>query len=225
MKLLPALVIEPAEQATASIIWLHGLGADGHDFEPLVPHLSPAQQPVRFIFPHAPEQPVTINNGMVMPAWYDITAMDLTQGEDAPGIEQSAQQLQQWIEHEIDAGIAPERIILAGFSQGGAIVLHTGLRYPKRLGGIIALSTYLPLVDRFEAENSRSTNDLPLFMAHGTYDPVIAIDSGERSATRIKAAGYQVEWHDYPMEHSVNNQEVADIAAWISRQLAKTVNE
>ena len=219
MSLLPALVINPEEQATASIIWLHGLGADGHDFEPLVPQLAHGQSPIRFIFPHAPQQPITINNGMVMPAWYDITAMDLTQGEDATGILKSEQLITKWIEHEIDAGIAPERIILAGFSQGGAIVLQTGLRYPKRLGGIIALSTYLPLADRFEAEHTHTSNNLPLFMAHGSDDPVIPINGGERSAMKIKSAGYEVHWRDYPMEHSVNNQEIDDIASWIALQL------
>jgi len=221
MTLLPALVVNPAEQASASIIWLHGLGADGHDFEPLVPQLELEQQPIRFIFPHAPTQAITINNGMVMPAWYDITSMDLTQGQDESGVEQSEQLLLQWIEHEIAAGIAPDRIILAGFSQGGAIALQTGLRYPKRLGGIIALSTYLPLSDRFDSENSYTHNNLPVFMGHGNYDPVIPIGAGERSAVKIRAAGYEVEWHDYPMEHSVNNKEVADIASWISHQLAK----
>ena len=219
MTLLPALVINPEEQATASIIWLHGLGADGHDFEPLVPQLELEQHPIRFIFPHAPEQPITINNGMVMPAWYDITSMDLTLSQDEPGIHESEQLLIRWIEHEIEVGIPPERIILAGFSQGGAIALQTGLRYPKRLGGIIALSCYLPLAERFESENSLISNNLPLFMGHGSYDPVISISSGEHSASKIKAAGYPVEWHDYPMEHSVNTEEINDIANWISRQL------
>jgi len=222
MSLLPALVINPEERATASIIWLHGLGADGHDFEPLVPQLESRQHPLRFIFPHAPEQPITINNGMVMPAWYDITAMDLTHGEDTPGVHESEQLLIEWIEHEITTGIPPERIILAGFSQGGAIALQTGLRYPKRLGGIIALSTYLPLPERFEHENSHASNNLPIFMAHGSYDPVISINSGERSAMQIRGAGYEVEWHDYPMEHSVNNEEIGDIASWISHQLGKS---
>lgn len=221
MSLLPALIINPEEQATASVIWLHGLGADGHDFEPLVPQLKLEQHSIRFIFPHAPAQPITINNGMVMPAWYDITSMDLTDGQDEAGVEKSEQLILQWIEHEIEAGIAHERIILAGFSQGGAIVLHTGLRYPQKLGGIIALSTYLPLADRFEEENSYQHNDLSIFMGHGNYDPVIPIAAGEHSAARIKSGGYTVEWHDYPMEHSVNNQEVADIANWISKQLDK----
>ncbi|MCW8825481.1 MAG: alpha/beta hydrolase [Gammaproteobacteria bacterium] len=219
MSLLPALVLNPEGAATASVIWLHGLGADGHDFEPLVPQLELEQHPIRFIFPHAPSQAITINNGMVMPAWYDVTSMDLTQGEDEAGIDQSQQLLINWIEHEIEAGIPPDRIFLAGFSQGGAIVLHTGLRYPKKLGGIIALSTYLPLPERFDSEHSHTTNDLPIFMAHGNYDPVIPIGSGERSAMRIKGAGYELSWHDYPMEHSVNNQEIGDIAAWLSHQL------
>lgn len=223
MSLLPALIINPEEQATASVIWLHGLGADGHDFEPLVPQLQLEHHSIRFIFPHAPAQAVTINNGMVMPAWYDITSMDLTQGQDASGVEQSEQLLLQWIEYEIENGIAPERIILAGFSQGGAIVLHTGLRYPKKLSGIIALSTYLPLADRFENENSHSTNNLPVFMGHGIYDPIIPVGAAEHSAERLRDGGYSVEWHDYSMEHSVNNQEVADIANWITVQLDKGV--
>ncbi|MDH3354038.1 MAG: alpha/beta hydrolase [Chromatiales bacterium] len=219
MSLLPALVIDPEEQASASIIWLHGLGADGHDFEPLVPQLAHKRHSIRFIFPHAPQRAVTINNGMVMPAWYDITKTDLSQGEDAPGIQASEQLIIEWIEHEIDAGITPERIILAGFSQGGAVVLQTGLRYPKKLGGIIALSTYLPLADSLEHENSHADNNLPIFMAHGQYDQVIPINGGERSATKIKATGYRVDWHDYPMEHSVSNQEIDDIARWIALQL------
>jgi phospholipase/carboxylesterase len=184
-----------------------------------VPQLELAHLPIRFIFPHAPELPITINNGMVMPAWYDITSMDLTQRQDEQGVYRSQQLLTNWIEHEIAAGIAPERIILAGFSQGGAIALHTGLRYPARLGGIIALSTYLPFADKFSAEHSHASNNLPIFMGHGSYDPVISLSSGERSAMQLKGTGYTVDWHDYPMEHSVNSAEVDDIARWIAHQL------
>ncbi|NOR51130.1 MAG: carboxylesterase [Gammaproteobacteria bacterium] len=225
MTLLPALVINPEKQATISVIWLHGLGADGHDFESVVPQLELNHHPIRFIFPHAPAQPITINNGMVMPAWYDITAMDLALGQDEAGVRNSEQLLIRWIEHEIDAGIAPEQIFLAGFSQGGAIALQTGLRYPQQLGGILALSTYLPLAESIDAENSYDTNNLPIFMAHGSYDPVIPMVGGERSASKLRELGYQVEWRDYPMEHNLNSKEIRDIASWISRQLDKTPAE
>lgn len=216
--LLPAVVIEPNQPATAAIIWLHGLGADGNDFVPVVPQLDVDELAVRFIFPHAPSRPISINNGMVMPGWYDITSMDITLGEDEEGIEASSRAVEAWIEHERAGGIAPERIILAGFSQGGAIALHTGLRSPHRLGGIMALSSYLPLHQRLGAERSHA--NLPIFMGHGSYDPVISITAGERSRTRLQRHHYAVEWHDYPMEHSVCSQELTDIGHWLRQRLS-----
>lgn len=218
--LLPAVVIKPPLPATASVIWLHGLGADGHDFEPIVAELGLGAAPVRFIFPHAPERPVTINMGYVMRAWYDITSHDLSQGQDAVGTRQSEQQLRAWIDHEKAEGISPERIILAGFSQGGAIVLHTGLRYPERLGGIMALSTYLPLADTVADEKNTANTDLPIFMAHGRQDPIIPLALAEQSRDSLLSLGHPVEWHDYPMQHSVCMDEISTIAGWLRERLA-----
>jgi phospholipase/carboxylesterase len=217
--LLPALVIEPAQQASASVIWLHGLGADGHDFEPIVPELGLGDAAVRFIFPHAPERPVTVNMGYVMRAWYDITAADLSQGQDEAGTRESEQLLQAWIEHEMEKGIPAQRIILAGFSQGGAIVLHTGLRYPQRLGGIMALSSYLPLADTVADEKHAANAEVPIFMAHGNEDPVIPLAFAEQSRDQLTALGHQVEWHEYSMPHSVCMEEVKAIGEWLGRLL------
>lgn len=217
--LLPAVVIEPPLPATASVIWLHGLGADGHDFEPIVPELGLGGAPIRFIFPHAPERPVTINMGYVMRAWYDITAPDLSQRQDEAGTRESEQQLRAWIEHEKGRGISPERIILAGFSQGGAIVLHTGLRYPERLGGIMALSTYLPLADTVADEKHAANAEVPIFMAHGNQDPIIPLTLAADSRDTLRELGHTVEWHQYPMQHSVCMQEIGAIAGWLRERL------
>ena len=216
---LPAVVIEPEQPATASVIWLHGLGADGYDFEPVVPQLGLASAPIRFIFPHAPHRPVTVNNGYVMRAWYDISSPDLAEGEDEGGTRESEQQLRRWIEHERSLGIAASRIVVAGFSQGGAIVLHTGLRYPERLAGILALSTYLPLVDSVEKERHAANCDVPVFMAHGVEDPIIPLALAERSREHLESLGVAAEWHTYPMPHSVCHEEIGDIAAWLQRVL------
>ncbi|MFO7593837.1 MAG: alpha/beta hydrolase-fold protein [Pseudomonadota bacterium] len=219
MDLLPALVIEPPQTATASVIWLHGLGADGHDFEPIVPELGLGDAPIRFIFPHAPERPVTVNMGYVMRAWYDLTTLDLSEGEDEAGTRESEQLLRHWIEHEIAHGIAAERIILAGFSQGGAIALHTGLRYPEKLGGIMALSTYLPLADTVADEKHAANADTPIFMAHGSDDPVIPPAFAEQSRDQLHSLGHEVEWHEYPMPHSVCMEEIQAIGAWLKQRL------
>jgi phospholipase/carboxylesterase len=219
-QLLPAVVIEPQQPATASVIWLHGLGADGHDFEPIVPELGLDAAPIRFIFPHAPERPVTVNQGYVMRAWYDISSPDLSEGQDETGTRESEILLQNWIAHEKEAGIGAERIILAGFSQGGAIALHTGLRYPDRLGGIMALSTYLPLADTVADERHAANADVPIFMAHGSDDPVIPVSFAEQSRERLKALGHPVEWHQYPMPHSVCMEEVGAIGSWLRQRLA-----
>jgi len=218
-ELLPAVVIEPSAPATAAVIWLHGLGADGHDFEPIVPELGLADAPVRFIFPHAPERPVTINMGYVMRAWYDITAPDLSQGQDEAGTRESEQLLCAWIAHEREQGIPANRIILAGFSQGGAIVLHTGLRYPEMLGGIMALSTYLPLADSVADEKHVANANVPIFMAHGSDDPIIPLGFAERSRDTLMNLGHPVEWHHYTMPHSVCPAEIEAMAEWLRGRL------
>jgi len=214
-ELLPAIVIEPQRPADAAVIWLHGLGADGYDFEPIVPQLGLEDLAIRFILPHAPTRPVTINNGYVMRAWYDITAPDLSQGQDAEGTRESERQIQAWIRHQLDDGIGSERILLAGFSQGGAIALHTGLRYPQTLGGILALSTYLPLADTVADERHAANSGIPIFMAHGNGDPVIPIVHAQRSREWLVALGHEVEWHEYTMAHSVCPAEIEAIGGWI----------
>lgn len=212
-----AIVIDPPEPSDAVVIWLHGLGADGHDFEPVVPMLGLHNtHHVRFIFPHAPHIPVTINNGFVMRAWYDVLDMDIARRADASGVYASEQILQDYIQAEIDGGIASERIVVAGFSQGGAIALHTGLKYPARLAGIMGLSCYLPLPEVTTAERDPANEAAPVFMAHGNQDPLIPIAAGETSRDLLKSLGYSVEWHAYPMQHAVCPDEIRDIAAWLS---------
>lgn len=218
--LLPRIEIESAPQPTAAVIWLHGLGADGNDFAALVPQLDLRNcAPIRFVFPHAPDLPVTINAGYVMPAWYDILGTDLVQRQDTAGIHRSAAAITALIEHEVARGIAANRIVLAGFSQGCAIALHTGLRYQKRLAGIVALSGYLPLAESLAVERSFANTDTPILMCHGSMDPVVAMQRGEASRDRLITLGYRVQWHSYPMEHSVHPQEVADISAFLQRVL------
>ena len=218
--LLPRIEIESAPQPTAAIIWLHGLGADGNDFAALVPELQLAAcPPIRFVFPHAPTMPVTLNGGYVMPAWYDIFGPDLIGRQDAKGIAHSAHAIGQLIEHEISRGIAANRIVLAGFSQGCAMALHTGLRFPKQLAGIVALSGYLPLADTLAAERAPANAHTPIFMAHGSQDPVVIPARGESSRDLLSQLGYPVQWHSYPMQHSVHPREVTDISAFLTRQL------
>ncbi|MCG6969835.1 MAG: alpha/beta hydrolase fold domain-containing protein [Gammaproteobacteria bacterium] len=220
MSLLPAEIVQTQASPVASVIWLHGLGADGHDFAPVVPQLTlPPDIGIRFVFPHAPVKPVTINNGYVMPAWYDVFSLDLREVQDRDGIVQSQQQLQQLIENEIAQGIPAERIVLAGFSQGGAVALYTGLRFAQRLGGIMALSTYLPLADSTEAERAEANRNTPIMMAHGEHDQTITLQAGEESKQILEQLGYEVDWHTYAMEHSVCPEEVQDISAWLSRVL------
>jgi phospholipase/carboxylesterase len=216
---LERIEIETGPRPGAAVIWLHGLGADGHDFEPIVPELGlPADKPVRFIFPHAPIRPVTINMGMRMRAWYDI--LQLGGGpEDEKGIRESQGLLEKLIQNEKTRGIPAGRIALAGFSQGGAIVLQTALRHPERLAGVLALSTYLPLSPRLEAERNPMNADVPVFMAHGSYDNMIPMDRAERSRDALAALGYKVEWHDYAMPHSVCPEEIRDIAGFLLRTL------
>lgn len=220
--LLPRIEIESAPQPDAAVIWLHGLGADGNDFAALVPELDLRNCPaIRFVFPHAPELPVTINGGYVMPAWYDILGADLVQRQDAAGIHRSGAAITALIENEIARGVAANRIVLAGFSQGCAMALHTGLRYPQRLAGIVALSGYLPLSDSLALERSFANTNTPILMCHGSMDPVVAPQRGAASRDQLSALGYAVQWHSYPMEHSVHPQEIADISAFLQRVLTQ----
>ena len=216
---LETLEIETGRNPRSSVIWLHGLGADGHDFEPIVGELALPDAPVRFVFPHAPMQPVTINGGMVMRAWYDIVSEDLSRREDANGVRASQRLLEALIEREQSRGSAAARIVLAGFSQGGAIVLQTGLRHAERLAGIMALSTYVPIADSLEAEMHPANRDVPIFYAHGAHDPIIGMDRAERSRDLLASLGYAVEWHPYAMPHAVCAQEIADIGDWLRRVL------
>ena len=217
-----AVIIEPADRHRASVIWLHGLGADGHDFEPVAPELKlPDAAGARFIFPHAPFRAVTINGGARMRAWYDIKSPDLRQQEDAASIRASAELIAQYIQAETERGIPAEKIILAGFSQGGALALHTGLRHPARLAGIIVLSAYLPLPDRLQAEASEANRDIPIFMAHGLTDPVIPPAQGLASAEALQQAGYAVDWQEYPIPHAVCPQEIDAIGVWLGERLGR----
>ena len=211
-----AVVVEPAGTHKASVIWLHGLGADGHDFEPIVPELRlPDDAGTRFIFPNAPVRPVTINGGMAMRAWYDIRSPDLSREEDADAIIESAGIVNGFIDREKSAGIESRNIILAGFSQGGAVALHAGLRRNDRLAGILALSTYLPLPERLSGEARAENRDTPILMAHGSFDPVIPVTLGKNSCTLLQQAGYPVEWHTYPMQHAVCPDEIDVIGRWL----------
>lgn len=220
MSLLEREIVETHTSPTASVIWLHGLGADGHDFLPIVPQLNlPQDLALRFIFPHAPKQAVTINGGYVMRAWYDIAHPDLTERQDDAGVRASQKLVLDLIEDEVNKGIKPQRIVLAGFSQGGAIALHTALRYPQRLAGIMALSTYLPLADSFSHEAHSSNHSLPIMMAHGTQDPIVPISAAERSKQFLLRENYQVEWFTYPMAHSVCIEEISDIGDWLVRTI------
>lgn len=220
MTLLPSVQIETGPSPASTVIWLHGLGADGHDFAGLVPELDLSGcGSVRFVFPHAPSRPVTINGGYVMPAWYDIPSLELVQRQDAEGIVRSERQIVALIENENSLGIPPERIVLAGFSQGCAMALHTGLRYPSRLAGIVALSGYLPLADRFSMERQSANARTPIFMAHGSMDNVVPLARAEESCDLLKALHYCVEWHTYPMQHSVHPQEISDISHFLQTVL------
>ena len=218
---LNPLIIEPSGPATASIIWLHGLGADAHDFEPIVPHLDlPAELGVRFIFPNAPRRPVSVNNGLVMPAWYDILGLDINRQEDEAGIRDSERALQKLIRQQEQQGIATERIVLAGFSQGGAMTLHTGVRYPEKLAGMLALSCYLPLPDSVPAERHPANQDTAILMAHGRFDPVVNYDKGKRSSELLQDLGYPLEWREYPMQHEVVLEQIQETGRWLQTVLA-----
>jgi phospholipase/carboxylesterase len=212
--------VETGRNPAASVIWLHGLGADGHDFEPIVPELvSPGAPAVRFVFPHAPVRPVTLNNGYPMRAWYDIAALNRGAPQDEAGIRASQARISALIERENGRGVATEHIVLAGFSQGGAMALLAGTRYPQRLAGIMGLSCYLLLAAGLQQERTAANQETPILLAHGSQDPVVAPALGAEAHRQLEAAGYQVEWHAYSMPHSVCPQEIADIAAWLRRVL------
>ena len=218
MTSLESLEICSGQSPNASIIWLHGLGADGYDFAPVVEALQPMPH-IRFILPHAPVVPVTINGGYIMPAWYDIYGNDIADRQDEAGIRASQSQIEALIAEEKRRGVGANRILLAGFSQGGAIALHTGLRHAERLAGIMALSTYLPLHEKFPNERSEQNQRTSVFMAHGSFDDIIPLNTASASKSLLEKLGYDVEWHDYPMPHSLCNEEIADIRDFILRVL------
>jgi phospholipase/carboxylesterase len=219
-ELLETIELQTGDNPSASVIWLHGLGADGNDFVPIVGQLRlPPQTSIRFIFPHAPMIPVTVNNGYVMRAWYDIAFDGVERRPDEKGIRASQTEIGRLIARENARGIATSRIVLAGFSQGGAITLQTGLRYGEALAGLMVLSSYLPLAGSVAAEAAKANAQVPIFMAHGAHDPVIALELARRSRQQLTDLGYRVEWHDYPMPHSVCLEEIEDISAWLGTVL------
>lgn len=217
--MLETIELETGPNPTAAVIWMHGLGADGNDFVPIVNELDlSGAPPIRFVFPHAPMMPVTINNGYVMRAWYDVSVGDLQTGAkraDEAGVRQSQAQIVQLIQREADNKIPFKNIILAGFSQGGAMALQSGLRYPQTLGGVMALSCYLPCEESFAAEAAPANAKTALFIAHGTHDPVVPYEKGAHTRAVLEKSGYAVQWHEYPMQHSVCLEEVRDIGAWL----------
>lgn len=219
--LLETIELESAPNPSVAIIWMHGLGADANDFVPMVRELDLRGLPgIRFVFPNADTMPVTINGGYVMRAWYDIVATDLGRQEDEKGLRASQLQVEALIAREIARGIPASRIIVAGFSQGCAMTLQTGLRYPEKLAGLMCLSGYVPIADKAIAEHSKASLATPVFMVHGRMDPVIPVARAEQSRDLLKQLGYSVEWHEYPMQHSVCQEEVAHISAWLKRVLA-----
>ena len=220
--LLETIEIETPTTPATSIVWMHGLGADGNDFVDIVPELRlPADRGVRFVFPHAPMRPVTINGGYVMRAWYDIRDDGGTRREDPDGVRASQAAIEALVARERGRGIPASAIVLAGFSQGGAMALYTGLRHPERLAGIMALSCSMPLADALAAEAAPANRDVPIFMAHGTQDQMIPKARAQRARETLAGLRYKVEWHEYPMPHSVCMEEVGDIAAWLDRVLPR----
>ncbi len=216
-----AIIVEPAGgKVEATVIWLHGLGADGEDFRPIIGALElPEAHSIRFIFPHAPYRAISINGGQIMRGWYDIRQPDFESELDLEGIQESVETLCDLIKQEVAKGIASHNILLAGFSQGGAIALYGGLRYPEKLAGILALSTYLPHAVAIETEASANNHELPIFMAHGSADLVVPIDLAKQCHDRLQAMGYLLEWHRYPMGHNVIHEETTDIGRWIRERL------
>lgn len=220
------VTLSPQVPAVASVILLHGLGADGNDFVPIVGELGlPDSLPVRFVFPHAPLRPVTVNNGFVMRAWYDIVSFTPEGRADRAGTAESARRVADCMAREQQRGVAPGRIVLAGFSQGGAVALYAGLRYPERLAGILAMSCYLPFPEALAAEKTAANADVPILLCHGRSDPVVPIAMGLEAREELRAEGFTPEWHDYPMQHAVCMQEIADVARWLKLRLAAAVGK
>lgn len=223
---LPAVEIEPEGEARGSVIWLHGLGADGHDFVPIVPVLGmPPRLALRFVFPHAPSIPVSMNGGLIMPAWYDIRDPDLGAGQDLDGMRQSADRVRGLVEREESRGILSSRIVLAGFSQGGAVALHLGLRLERRLAGIMALSSYVVGAGLLAAEQHPANASTPIFQAHGTQDPMVALGRGEEARDLLLGLGHTVLWRTYPMMHGVCEEEIEDIGEWLEQVLGPGAGE
>lgn len=219
---LQAITLDPATTPDACIIWLHGLGADGHDFADITPALGlDHSHAIKFIFPHAPSQPVTLNSGYVMPAWYDIVDIDFDAPEDELGVRRAQAQINALIEENIQAGIPSHRIILMGFSQGGALAIHTGARFHQPLGGVGILSGYVPLHTLFEKEVHSANQDIAIFMAHGLVDEIVPLPMAEQSLACLQKAGFKPDWHTYPMTHGVCPQELQDIGKWINHQLSQ----
>jgi len=217
------ITLSPQTPAVASVILLHGLGADGYDFVPIAAELGlPDSLPVRFVFPHAPLRPVTVNNGYVMRAWYDIKSFTPAGRADMSGIVESARRVADCIDRELQLGVAPARVVLAGFSQGGAVALYTGLRYPDRLAGILAMSGYLPFPETLAAERSAANSDVPILLCHGRSDPVVPIAMGLEARRDLETHGYAPEWRDYPMQHAVCVEEIAEVARWLRQRLPVT---
>jgi phospholipase/carboxylesterase len=220
LPILPHIELATGPEPRGTVIWLHGLGADGWDFLPVVRELPlPEEMTLRFVFPHAPERAVTINNGYVMRAWYDIKMNDIARLPDEDGIRESQGQVEELVEREKQRGVDPSKIVLAGFSQGGAIALQTGLRLKDRIAGIIALSTYLPLEDTLAAEASAANKSTPIFMGHGLEDPIVPLRLAELSKAKLETAGYDVTWHTWPMPHAVCAEEIEEVAAFLMRTL------
>ncbi|MCQ1058846.1 alpha/beta hydrolase [Photobacterium sp. DNB23_23_1] len=215
---LSSVIVEPTETPSASVIWLHGLGANGHDFEAILPELNlPPEVAIRFIFPHSPSIPVTINGGMVMPAWYDILEMGAGRKLNTEQLLDSAQAISKLVDHEIASGIRSDRIILAGFSQGGAVAYHVALTYPEPLAGLLALSTYFPTADDIEV--STANKQLDIEVMHGSYDPVVLPAMGKEAVEALKQKGFMPNWREYPMEHQVCYPQIKDISKWLQAKL------
>ena len=222
--LLDCVQTETGKDPKFAVIWLHGLGADGNDFGPIVPELVASDWPsIRFVFPHAPRRPITINGGMTMRAWYDITGMEIAQRQDQAGIRASMLQLEALIAREVERGIAPGHIFLAGFSQGAAMVLAGGLRHAQKLAGIVALSGYLPMEEQLEAERSTANAAVPIFLAHGSFDPIVPQTLGMLSRDFLRSHGYQVDWHSYAMAHQVSSEEILDLRKWLGERMVQAV--
>jgi phospholipase/carboxylesterase len=214
------VTLAPPGPPRATVLWLHGLGADGHDFVPLVPELDlPPSLGIRFVFPHAPVRPITLNRGYEMRGWYDITSLTTEGRADGVGLADSTQRILGLVDAEQAAGVAPSRIVIAGFSQGGAVALHAGFSAPERLAGILALSTYLPLAATLEARRTAVNRDLPVLMCHGTEDPIVGLALGRAARDALKAAGTPVEWREYPMEHALCAAEITEIARWLKARV------